>query len=112
MTTSRPKAEQNGFIGELQWPLRDECLNDICSAICAGAEIIEAWRIDYNTRDHTRALAGSHRRSSQHALRGHNQNDSPHQRGIPGAGQLELMVEQIPTARNPSEIAGDQRSDF
>jgi putative transposase len=42
---------QNAFIESFNGRLRDECLNELLFANLAEARrIIEAWRIDYNTR--------------------------------------------------------------
>jgi len=49
------KPMQNGFIESFNGRLRDECLNEhLFSNLNEAREIIEAWRIDYNTnRPHT-----------------------------------------------------------
>jgi putative transposase len=46
---------QNGFVESFNGKLRDECLNEhLFSNLNEAREIIEAWRIDYNTnRPHT-----------------------------------------------------------
>ena len=44
------KPYQNGFIEAFNGRLRDECLNEnLFATIAEAEEIIEAWRIDYNT---------------------------------------------------------------
>jgi len=49
-TLSR-SASQNGFIEAFKGRLGDECLNeDLFTSLPAARRIIEAWRIDYNTR--------------------------------------------------------------
>ncbi len=49
------KPMQNGFVESFNGRLRDECLNEhLFSNLNEAREIIEAWRIDYNTnRPHT-----------------------------------------------------------
>ena len=46
---------QNGFVESFNGRLRDECLNEhLFSSLPAARELIETWRIDYNTkRPHT-----------------------------------------------------------
>ena len=46
---------QNGFIESFDGRLRDECLNEhLFTNLKEESQIIEAWRIDYNTiRPHT-----------------------------------------------------------
>ena len=49
------KPMQNGFVESFNGRLRDECLNEhLFANLKEAREIIEAWRIDYNTnRPHT-----------------------------------------------------------
>jgi len=49
------KPQQNGFVESFNGRFRDECLNEhLFSSLTAARQIIEAWRIDYNTeRPHT-----------------------------------------------------------
>jgi putative transposase len=49
------KPMQNGFVENFNGRLRDECLNEhLFSSLPAAREMIEEWRIDYNTeRPHT-----------------------------------------------------------
>ena len=49
------KPTQNGFIESFNGRLRDECLNEtLFTTLKEAIQIIEAWRIDYNTaRPHT-----------------------------------------------------------
>ena len=49
------KPQQNGFVESLNGRFRDECLNEhLFSSLTAARQIIETWRIDYNTeRPHT-----------------------------------------------------------
>jgi putative transposase len=46
---------QNGFVESFNGRLRDECLNEhLFANLNEARQIIEAWRIDYNTnRPHT-----------------------------------------------------------
>ena len=44
------QAEQNGFVESFNGRLRDECLNEhLFANLNEARQIIEAWRIDYNT---------------------------------------------------------------
>jgi putative transposase len=49
------KAIQNGFVESFNGRLRDECLNEhLFANLSEARQIIEEWRIDYNTnRPHT-----------------------------------------------------------
>jgi len=49
------KPQQNGFVESFNGRFRDECLNEhLFSSLAAARQIIEAWRVDYNTeRPHT-----------------------------------------------------------
>ena len=49
------KPMQNGFVESFNGKLRDECLNEhLFSNLTEARQIIEKWRIDYNTnRPHT-----------------------------------------------------------
>src|ERR1700728_1534040 len=49
------KPQQNGFVESFNGRFRDECLNEHpFSTLTIACRIIEAWRIDYNTkRPHT-----------------------------------------------------------
>jgi Integrase core domain len=78
---------QNGFVESFSGRLRDECLNEhLFPNLKEARQIIEEWRID--TIDRTRASAGSHRLSLQHApIRGITGTDSPYEPGASwGAG--------------------------
>jgi putative transposase len=70
------KPTQNGFIESFNGRLRDECLNEHLFANLAEARrIIEAWKIDYNTRRPHTSLGGL--TPTEFAARptsGHNQN--------------------------------------
>lgn len=53
------KPTQNGFIESFNGRLRDECLNEhLFSNLAHAREIIEAWKIDYNTRRPHTSLGG------------------------------------------------------
>jgi hypothetical protein len=59
---------QNGFVESFNGRLRDECLNEhLFSNLDEARQIIEEWRIDYNTNRRTRASMGSHQPSLQPA---------------------------------------------
>jgi putative transposase len=70
------KPTQNGFIESFNGRLRDECLNEHLFASLAEARtLIEAWRIDYNTKRPHSSLDGL--TPTEFAARpgqGHNQN--------------------------------------
>jgi transposase InsO family protein len=47
---------QNGFVDSFNGRLRDECLYEhLYRNLNEARQIIEDWRIDYNTADRTRA---------------------------------------------------------
>ncbi len=53
------KPTQNGFIESFNGRLRDECLNEhLFTSLTEARRIIEAWRIDYNTRRPHSSLDG------------------------------------------------------
>jgi putative transposase len=70
------KPTQNGFIESFNGRLRDECLNEhLFASLPDARRIIEAWRIDYNTRRPHSSLDGL--TPTEFAVRpfaGHNQN--------------------------------------
>jgi putative transposase len=70
------KPTQNGFIESFNGRLRDECLNEhLFTSLPEARRIIEAWRIDYNTRRPHSSLDGL--TPAEFAARpreGHNQN--------------------------------------
>jgi putative transposase len=70
------KPTQNGFIESFNGRLRDECLNEhLFSSLPEARRIIEAWRIDYNTKRPHSSLGGL--TPTEFAARpnqGHNQN--------------------------------------
>jgi putative transposase len=70
------KPTQNGFIESFNGRLRDECLNEHLFANLAEARrIIEAWRIDYNTRRPHSSLDGlTPAEFAARPSQGHNQN--------------------------------------
>ena len=62
------KPMQNGFVESFNGRLRDECLNEhLFANLNEARQIIEEWRIDYNTNRPHSSLTGSHQLSSQHA---------------------------------------------
>jgi putative transposase len=70
------KPTQNGFIESFNGRLRDECLNEHLFANLAQARIIiEAWKIDYNTRrPHTSLNGLTPTEFAARPIEGHNQN--------------------------------------
>ncbi len=70
------KPTQNGFIESFNGRLRDECLNEhLFSNLSHARQIIEAWKIDYNTTRPHSSLGGL--TPTEFAARpttGHNQN--------------------------------------
>ena len=50
---------QNGFVESINGRLRDECLNEhLFANLNEARQIIEEWRIDYNTNRPTRPNRG------------------------------------------------------
>ncbi len=78
------KPMENGFVESFNGRLRDECLNEhLFSNLNDAREIIEAWRIDYNTnRPHT-SLNGltPTEFASARPDQGITGTDSPYERG-------------------------------
>jgi putative transposase len=70
------KPTQNGFIESFNGKLRDECLNEhLFSNLVQARQIIEAWRIDYNTRRPHTSLGGlTPNEFAARPIEGHNQN--------------------------------------
>lgn len=70
------KPTQNGFIESFNGRFRDECLNEhLFSSLPDARRIIEAWRIDYNTkRPHTSLNGLTPTEFAASPGRGHNQN--------------------------------------
>ncbi len=70
------KPTQNGFIESFNGRLRDECLNEhLFRNLKEAIDIIEAWRIDYNTaRPHTSLGGLTPAEFATRPLEGHNQN--------------------------------------
>ena len=70
------KPTQNGFIESFNGRLRDECLNEhLFNSLPEARRIIEAWKIDYNTKRPHSSLGGL--TPTEFAARpdqGHNQN--------------------------------------
>jgi putative transposase len=53
------KPRQNSFIASFNGRLRDECLSEhLFTSLAEAHRIIEAWRIDYNTRRPHTSLDG------------------------------------------------------
>jgi putative transposase len=70
------KPAQNGFIESFNGRLRDECLNEhLFTSLPEARRIIEAWRIDYNTRrPHTSLNGLTPTEFAARPTEGHNQN--------------------------------------
>jgi putative transposase len=70
------KPTQNGFIESFNGRLRDECLNEhLFTNLGEARRIIEAWRIDYNTkRPHTSLGGLTPTEFAARPTEGHNQN--------------------------------------
>jgi len=70
------KPVQNGFIESFNGRLRDECLNEhLFTSLIKARRIIEAWRIDYNTkRPHTILDGLTPMEFAARPAEGHNQN--------------------------------------
>jgi len=70
------KPTQNGFIESFNGRLRDECLNEhLFTNLAEARRIIEAWRIDYNTRrPHTSLNGLTPTEFAARPNQGHNQN--------------------------------------
>ncbi len=70
------KPTQNGFIESFNGRLRDECLNEhLFTNLSEARRIIEAWRIDYNTRrPHTSLNGLTPAEFAAGPNQGHNQN--------------------------------------
>jgi putative transposase len=70
------KPTQNGFIESFNGRLRDECLNEhLFASLTKASKIIEAWRIDYNTkRPHTSLNGLTPTEFAARPTQGHNQN--------------------------------------
>lgn len=70
------KPTQNGFIESFNGRLRDECLNEhLFTTLPEARRIIEAWKIDYNTRRPHSSLNGlTPMEFAARPIQGHNQN--------------------------------------
>lgn len=70
------KPTQNGFIESFNGRLRDECLNEhLFTNLKEATNIIEAWRMDYNTaRPHTSLGGLTPAEFATRPTEGHNQN--------------------------------------
>jgi putative transposase len=70
------KPTQNGFIASFNGRLRDECHNEhLFASLTEASKIIEAWRIDYNTkRPHTSLNGLTATEFAARPTQGHNQN--------------------------------------
>jgi len=70
------KPMQNGFVESFNGRLRDECLNEhLFANLNEARQIIEEWRIDYNTnRPHTSLSGLTPTEFATRPTQGHNQN--------------------------------------
>ena len=70
------KPMQNGFVESFNGRLRDECLNEhLFANLNEARQIIEAWRIDYNTdRPHTSLNGLTPSEFAARPKQGHNRN--------------------------------------
>ena len=77
------KPMQNGFVESFNGRLRDECLNEhLFANLKEARQIIEAWRIDYNTnRPHTSLNGLTPIEFAARPNRGKTGTDSPYERG-------------------------------
>ncbi len=77
------KPMQNGFVESFNGRLRDECLNEhLFTNLDEARQIIEAWRIDYNTnRPHTSLNGLTPTEFAARPNRGITGTDSPYKRG-------------------------------
>jgi putative transposase len=77
------KPMQNGFVESFNGRLRDECLNEhMFSSLAEARQIIEAWRIDYNTnRPHTSLNGLTPSEFAARPDRGKTGTGSPYERG-------------------------------
>jgi putative transposase len=85
------KPMQNGFVESFNGRLRDECLNEhLFANLNEAMQIIEDWRIDYNTnRPHTSLKGLTLTEFANRSTRGKNQNRVYLEtRAIRGAGQF------------------------
>ena len=70
------KPMQNGFVESFNGRLRDECLNEhLFANLTAARQIIEEWRIDYNTnRPHSSLNGLTPTEFAARPTSGHNRN--------------------------------------
>jgi putative transposase len=67
---------QNGFSESFNGRFRDECLNEhLFRSLTEARQIIESWRLDYNTgRPHTSLDGLTPTEFATRPMKGHNQN--------------------------------------
>jgi putative transposase len=70
------KPQQNGFVESFNGRLRDECLNEhLFVSLAHARQIIEEWRMDYNTnRPHSSLKGLTPSEFAARPTQGHNQN--------------------------------------
>ncbi len=111
------KPMQNGFVESFNGRLRDECLNEhLFANLNEARQIIEEWRIDYNTnRPHTSLNGLTPTEFAARPTRGITGTDSPYKRGQVGEqvstiidpvdGELYRIKENAPVRVEPDEKA-------
>ena len=90
------KPMQNGFVESFNGRLRDECLNEhLFANLTEARQIIEAWRIDYNTnRPHTSLNGLTPTEFAARPTRGITRTDSPYERRL-----SKILIRQVPDER-------------
>ena len=70
------KPMQNGLVESFNGRLRDECLNEhLITSYRQARQIIEEWRLDYNTiRPHSSLNGLTPKEFTNQSLKDHNQN--------------------------------------
>jgi putative transposase len=91
------KPMQNGFVESFNGRLRDECLNEhMFSSLAEARQIIEAWRIDYNTnRPHTSLNGLTPSEFAARPDRGKTGTGSPYERGHIGEQVSVSVLERL-----------------
>jgi putative transposase len=99
------KPMQNGFVESFNGRLRDECLNEhLFANLNEARQLIEEWRIDYNTnRPHTSLNGLTPTEFATRPSRGRTRTDSTYKRGRTG--------EQVSTSEvDPQNVASSETS--
>ena len=106
------KPTQNGFIESFNGRLRDECLNEhLFASLTEASKIIEAWRIDYNTkRPHTSLNGLTPTEFAARPTQGHNQNrQTPRWRVLDDARLLPAIASVAAESHRP-EVPSPMRT--